>query len=163
MAPRDTNTILFNEVLALAKASGHYAKAESILDYALAETYHVRQLTSYGFDFVARVVWGRNEGVYIDCYLEGEFDQSQGTAYGANRLSVGTFKTLHTSVEAFKAMGELAGLLTYYARDYVDRNIDRYTPPQEQTAKSRDLRGLEEEEHEGQSARPKRAYTPHDR
>ncbi|MBS3949575.1 MAG: hypothetical protein KGZ53_02765 [Peptococcaceae bacterium] len=118
---RDTSATLFYEVIKLVEKSGHCAKATQILDYSLAESCNVRELTDYDFDFKATVVWGRNEGIYIDCYLEGTFDTS-----GDKRLRAGTFKTLNTSIEAFKTMGEFAGALTYYARDYVDRNLDRY-------------------------------------
>lgn len=118
---RDTNTILYNEVLKLVKENGHYDKAAQILDYSLAESYKVRELTNYEFDFIAKVNWGGSEGIYIDCYLEGDFDSSQD-----KRLHVGTLKTLDTSIEAFKIMGELSGALTYYCHIYVNSNLDRY-------------------------------------
>jgi len=118
---RDTNTILFNEVVALAKANGDFDKVSPILDCEHAETYKVKELKDCEFDFVAKVVWGSNEGIYIHCYLEGTFDNS-----GDKRLNVGTLKTLSTSLQDFQVMGELAGALTYHARQYVDKNIDRY-------------------------------------
>jgi hypothetical protein len=129
---RDTNTILFNRVIGLAQAHGDFERASQILDYHLAERHTVRELKDYEFRFVARVVWGGSEGVYIDCYLEGTFDQS-----GDKRLHVGTLKTLDASLEGFRVMGELAGALTYHARRYVDKNIDRYVPEKDKRSNER--------------------------
>ncbi len=119
---RDTSKILFNKVLNLAKENGHFKKAEQILDYYLEDNYNIRELSNYEFDFVAKVAWGGSEGIYIDCYLSGDFDNSPD-----NYLHIGTLKTLGTSVEDFKIMGELAGVLTYYCNQYVNKNIDRYS------------------------------------
>ena len=122
---RDTPGILFKRVLALVQEHGHYEEARPIIDYALEESSDQRELTDYRFDFRAVVNHGC-EGIYIDCYLHGEFDQS-----GKCSCSVGTIKTLREDVDAYRIMGALAGLLTAYAHKYVDSNIDRYTPDKE--------------------------------
>lgn len=124
---RDTNTILFNRVVGLTQANGDFERAAQILDYYHAERHTVRELKDYRFAFVAKVAWGSNEGVYVDCYLEGTFDDS-----GDKRLHLGTLKTLDASLEGFRVMGELAGALTYHARQYVNRNLDRYSSEREQ-------------------------------
>lgn len=124
---RDTNTILFDRVVGLTKVNGDFERASQILDYYLAERHTVRELKDCRFAFVAKVAWGGSEGVYIDCYLEGTFDDS-----GDKRLHLGTLKTLDASLEGFRVMGELAGALTYHARQYVNRNLDRYLSEREQ-------------------------------
>ena len=119
---RDTPGILFQNVLRLVKEHGHYAEAEPIIDYTLADR-DERKLTNYGFDFWAVVSPGGSEGIYIDCYLKGIFDQSTSTCCRA-----GTIKTLREDVDAYRIMGALAGYLTIYARKYVNENLDRFEP-----------------------------------
>lgn len=119
---RDTPDILFQNVLRLVKEHGHYAEAEPIIDYTLADR-DERKLTNYGFDFRAVVSPGTSEGIYIDCYLAGKFDQSASTC-----CRVGTIKTLQEDVDAYRIMGALAGYLTIYARKYVNENLDRFEP-----------------------------------
>ena len=119
---RDTPGILFQNALRLVKEHGHYAEAEPIVDYALADR-DERKLTNYEFDFRAVVSPGSSEGIYIDCYLEGIFDRNAST-----RCNAGTIKTLREDVDAYRIMGALAGYLTVYARKYVNENLDRFEP-----------------------------------
>ncbi len=119
---RDTPGMLFQNALRLVKEHGHYAEAEPIIDYALADR-DERKLTNYGFDFRAVVSPGSSEGIYIDCYLEGRFDQSAST-----RCHAGTIKTLREDVDAYRIMGALTGYLTVYAHKYVNENLDRFEP-----------------------------------
>lgn len=125
---RDTPGILFKRVLGLVEEHGHYEEARPIIDYALEEDTDQRALTDYRFNF--RTVLGPGcEGIYLDCFLDGEFDQS-----GKSKCRVGTIKTLREDVDAYRIMGALAGLMTVYAHKYVDSCIDRYTPDQELAA-----------------------------
>ena len=119
---RDTPGMLFQNALWLVKEHGHYAEAEPIIDYTLAD-HDERKLTNYGFDFRAVVSPGSSEGIYIDCYLEGRFDQSAST-----RCHAGTIKTLREDVDAYRIMGALTGYLTVYAHKYVNENLDRFEP-----------------------------------
>lgn len=119
---RDTNIDLFKNVIEMVKSNGHFEKAAAILDYSLPSS-RIRELTNYQFDFRALVNWGSSEGIYMDCYIEGNFDSSDD-----RKLHVGTFKTLLTSIEAFQIMGELAGALTFYEYQYVNKNLARYEP-----------------------------------
>ena len=89
------------------------------------------KLTAYEFSFDASVNYGGSEGIYIDCYLTGKFDES-----GRFVLPIGTIKTLKRDLEAAKIMGELCGVLTYYASQYVNQNLLRYTPEKELKAKN---------------------------
>lgn len=123
---RDTNTDLMNHVLELVKQSGDYEKAGEIMDYFLAENYEVKELTNYEFDFLAVAKFGGSEGIYLDCWLQGSFDENHRDKI--QTIPCGTFKTLRDDLEAMKVMGELAGSLTYHESQYVNRELDRYSP-----------------------------------
>ena len=121
---RDTVRTLFKNVLEMVKDNGHYSDAERIMDYAQVSTADERrELTDYEFDSVAYVEWGASEGIYVTWYLQGSFDSTKD-----GKLKVGTFKTLETTIEAFKTMGALAGALTFYGYRYVNANLERYEP-----------------------------------
>lgn len=50
---------------------------------------------------------------------------------GVQVLHCGTFKTLGTSLEYMRIMGELAGSLIFFAKEYIYKNIEKYTPQKE--------------------------------
>lgn len=127
---RDTNTDLMNNVFELAKKDHCYDKAEKIMDYFHAECYKTKKLTDYNFDFDVNVQFGANEGIYIDCNIRGHFDENE-PSDKTEILHCGAFKTLETSLSAMRTMGELAGSLVYFAREYVNENLDRYKPNKE--------------------------------
>ena len=133
---RDTNTVLMNKVFELVKENGCYEKAGAIMDYFLAEDYKVQELSDYEFDFLVKLNFGGSEGIYLDCYIEGCFRESNAERK-TERLSCGTFKTLDESLDAMKIMGELAGSLTYFASQYVNKELDRYTPPAQREAEEK--------------------------
>lgn len=120
---RDTNAVLMQAVVDLAKQNCCYDKAEKIMDYFLPEESNVHELTDCRFDFYAVVNFGGSEGIYIDCFISGYYDEKVNKSM---KLPCGTFKTLRDDLEAMKIMGELAGALTYWANYYVNREIDRY-------------------------------------
>lgn len=127
---RDTGGSLFSTVIRMAKANGDFARAEAILDYHLPCEHEEGikegvKLTAYEFDFVPILNYG-SEGIYIDCYLKGKFDES-----GRSSLHVGTLKTLNRDLETEKIMGELCGILHYYEDQYVNKNLRLYTPDKE--------------------------------
>ncbi len=133
---RDTGGSLFCSVVRMAKEHGDFEKVAAILDYVLPNEHEGScdkqvKLTAYEFDFVAVVNFGGSEGIYLDCYLRGKFDKS-----GRYQLNVGTIKTLRRDLEAMKLMGELGGVLTYYASLYVNEHLHRYTPLQELEAEA---------------------------
>lgn len=124
---RDTGGSLFSSVIRLAAANGDFDKAQAILDYYLPCEHEegMREkvkLTAYEFDFVPILNYG-SEGIYIDCYLKGKFDES-----GRCSLHVGTLKTLRRDLESAKIMGKLCGVLVHHANEYVNQNLHRYTP-----------------------------------
>lgn len=125
---RDTGGSLFCAVLELAKKNGDFEKAQTILDYVLpseneAHSSESVELAAYEFDFVPIVNFGGSEGIYLDCYLKGKFDES-----GRSSLHIATLKTLEEGLEAAKIMAELGGALMYHASQYVNENIHRFTP-----------------------------------
>lgn len=144
---RDTTNDLFNNVLRFVKESGHYDKASAIMDCMLPNeheeyTREVIELSNYEFDFVAELSFGGSEGIYIDCYIKGEYTEEPIMKVNCNKniaqeliketkRSIGTFKTLRSDLDAMRIMGELCGALTYFASEYIDENIERYTPTKE--------------------------------
>ena len=126
---RDRKSTLLQRILEAARADGAIAEAEAILDYILPNNmepeYPDRDsyLTDYHFDLVPHLSFGGCEGIYLSLCLEGSFDGSDKT-----KATIGTFKTLHTDLEACRLMGALGGALMYYGRKYVNEEIHRYTP-----------------------------------
>lgn len=136
---RDTGGELFCKVIELARENGDMDRVTPILDYILPNEREENrgervELTRYEFDFFATVQFGGSEGIYVDCYLKGKFDES-----GRYSLHVGTLKTLGTGLEDCKAMAELCGALMYHENRYVNGNIHRYTPERELLAEKRRL------------------------
>lgn len=124
---RDTGGSLFSSVIRMAKANGDFDRAEAILDYYLPCEHEDSvnegvKLTAYEFDFEPILNYG-SEGIYIDCHLNGKFDES-----GRSSLHIGTLKTLKRDLESEKIMGELCGILHHYENQYVNQNLHRYTP-----------------------------------
>ena len=104
-----TNAELFKELISFTKKNNYFKKVEEILEYVLPESLVEEILTIddiYDFSFNAKIDWGSSEGIYITCYLEKT----------NKRIYMGTVKTLLTSIEGFKIMGEFAGILTYCFR-----------------------------------------------
>ena len=141
---RDTTKDLFMAVLELVKKNGHYEKAEAIMDYILPNQKedNIREdieLTNYRFNFNAAVQFGGSEGIYIDCFLDGEYTETELKQYNVgkgiveteHKRHIGTFKTLKKDINSMKIMGELCGVLIFYADRYVNKNLDRYTPAKE--------------------------------
>ena len=127
---RDTNEDLMNNVFELVKKCHCYDKAEKIMEYFLPESYKTIELSDCEFDFDANVQFGANEGIYIDCSIRGHFNENE-PSDKIQILHCGTFKTLGTSLEDMCIMGELAGSLVYFAREYVNNNLAKYTPAKE--------------------------------
>jgi hypothetical protein len=113
-----TNNKYMTAVLERVKKMPEYKRAEAIIDYILPVNHYVKEITKYAFNFCATPNFGTTEGIYIHCYLQGEFDNTEKTY-----IEMGTIKTLHTSLEAMMIMGEFAGLLTFEAIKYINEQI----------------------------------------
>ena len=126
---RGRRSTLLQRILEAARADGVIAEAEAILDYILPNDNEPAlpdkdsYLTDYRFDLIPRLSFGGCEGIYLSLCLEGSFDGSD-----KQKATIGTFKTLRTDLEACRLMGALGGALMYYGREYVNREIHRYTP-----------------------------------
>ncbi|MDR3186308.1 MAG: hypothetical protein LBU04_05830 [Christensenellaceae bacterium] len=130
---RDTLFDLFNHTLRLVKENGRYDDFEKIIEYVLPnenELVNTKkvEITNYEFDIKCIPNFGGSEGIYLDCYLDGCFDEDT-KEYKKHEFA--TFKTLKTDIDAMTIMGALGGAITYYAAEYVNRNIHKYTPKAE--------------------------------
>lgn len=76
------------------------------------------------FDVYSTVVYGASEGIYADIYLNGRFTDN--VAFHKGNLHIATLKTLSTSKDAYLAMHQYAALVCYYARSYVNSNLNRF-------------------------------------
>ena len=114
-----TTKRVMEAVFSRVKKMPEYKRAEPIIDYMLAG-YEGAEITKYEFNFVAATNPNCSEGIYIDCWLEGAFDN-----YSRRFIRMGTVKTLERSQEAMMIMGELTGLLTWVAGKYIDEQICR--------------------------------------
>lgn len=123
---RITGGELFSRVVRQARESGDMACYDPIIDYILPDEYQDVPITKYEFDFVPEISFGGSEGIYIDCYLSGEFADHK-----TKPLKVGTIKTLNTDLEACKRMGELCGVLMYHEGKYVGSHLELFTPFEE--------------------------------
>ncbi len=120
---RESRESLMKGIHQMAVDSGHYAKAEAILDYFLPDSHSSPEtVTRDDFTFVTKVGFGGSEGIYLDCYAEGRIQED-----GAKGVwHLGTYKTLDTSLDAMQTLGELGGTLTYFASKYLWEHSDRF-------------------------------------
>jgi hypothetical protein len=123
---RYTNKELMELIVEKVGKTDDYKKAEAILDYFLPEKFSVVRLTNYEFDFHALADFGGSEGIYLDCWLAGSFDDTDET-----RCKMGTFKTLRDDLEGMKIMAELGGILNYHLSRFVNQNINSFSPEKE--------------------------------
>lgn len=125
---------MFCAVVARAREFGDVKAADEILDYVLPHrgeslSADDTPIKDYEFDFLTSLSSGGSEGIYLSCFLDGNFGS------GNKKLSVGTFKTLKEDAAAYKVMGELGGALTYHAQKYINEHLDRYTSDTELKAR----------------------------
>lgn len=126
---RDTSHILMENVLSLVKESGNYKKAEQIIEYYNSSPAKAVALSNYEFDFISEIRFGSNEGIYLDCWLEGTLSDTQISK--SERILCGVFKSLNTDLESVQTLAELGGSLTYYAKKYVNKELKRFYPASE--------------------------------
>jgi hypothetical protein len=119
------------KVLEIVEAMPEFEKGKKILDYCLAESFDVCELTNYEFNFIAAPNFGASEGIYLDCWLEGSFCENP----NKKTIGMGTLKTLGTTLKDMQIMGELGGILTWAVNDYVNKNIDQFSPEGEKRRK----------------------------
>ena len=123
---RFTGGELFEKVVALAKENGDLKRFEEIADYILPESRSDQKIEDYRFDLCTVPSFGGSEGIYLDCFLRGDFGK-----HDKNTLSLGTMKTLATDLDACKVVGEDCGVLLYYESLFDNENLYRFTPKDE--------------------------------
>lgn len=124
-AMRLTGGKLFRKVVESAKESGDWERFGEIEDYTLPEEDDEALIADYQFDLCAVPSFGGSEGIYMDCFIRGDFGSPK------NTLSLGTMKTLENSLDACKVMGELCGVLLYHESRYANQNLHLFMPEKE--------------------------------
>lgn len=136
---RERNTIekhVWN-IVAEARDSGELNALDTILDYLLPGCNHQETpqgektiLSCYEFDDCFCIPQGSEEGIYLHWVLRGRFRQEQKRNTDVH-VDIASIKTLQTDLAAYKIMGEAAGVLEYFSRQYVGNNLKLYTPDEE--------------------------------
>lgn len=144
---RETSSEVFENALRLARANGEFKEIDAILDYTLADTYRERILTMYEFDTLFTPNYGCSEGIYIDACICGCFDERN--PQQCESLPIGTLKTLRTDLEAMKLMGQACGVLTHFARQYVNDHLERFTPKEQLLAEAARQQEAERQQQNG--------------
>ena len=136
---RERNTIekhVWN-IVAEARDSGELNALDTILDYLLPGCDHQETpqgektvLSCYEFDDCFCIPQGSEEGIYLHWVLRGRFRQEQKRNTDVH-VDIASIKTLQTDLAAYKIMGEAAGVLEYFSRQYVGNNLKLYTPDEE--------------------------------
>ena len=116
-------------VIVKAKADPRWAAAEksAVLDYMtdsflrFADMGKTR-IKNCEFDVLSNTAFGTSEGIYTDISLCGRpfSDEKSENAH------VYTLKTLETNQDAYLAMNELGGLISWYAMEEISKNLDRF-------------------------------------
>lgn len=129
MKPKhETSQSLFAAIMKMARESGHFKEIDEILDYDSASWYDYenrRPITSEEFDTVFSVDYGGSEGIYIDARITGF---PFGREAGEVRFGFGTLKTLNRDLQSMMLMGKACGILQHFSHEYVNTNIDRFSP-----------------------------------
>lgn len=90
-----------------------------ILDYSLA-TSSPLPVKTIEWDTIGIVNFGGCEGIYLDIYLEGD------TGNDADRILLGTYKTLYRDKESFRVMGNLNTEFVFALREFVNSHPDDF-------------------------------------
>lgn len=118
-----TAETLFDEAFRRAKEAGDLIEILPILESYGTLSKDI-PLTDYHFDMICAVCAGTNEGTRINISLQGNWSHEQqqfSTKYFAY------LKTLNCDPDAFAILGRVAGMLTYYAGQYVGENLNRFS------------------------------------
>lgn len=112
-----------NMIIEQLEVTPEFKKFKPMIDYMLSDdngNASVSGITKYEFNFMATIDWPNSEGIYISCWLYGDFDNS-----GRKKIGMGTIKTLEDSKEALLLMGELTGLVIWVAGEVLQEQMDR--------------------------------------
>lgn len=123
---RLTGGELFERIIDLAKENGDLERFHGIEDYTLPSDRSDQKIEDYRFDLCTVPSSGGSEGIYLDCFIRGDFG-----ACDKQTLPLGTMKTLATDLDACKIVGEVCGVLLYYESQFVNENLYRFIPKDE--------------------------------
>ena len=119
----------FAAVITKAKADPRWAAAEksAVLDYMSDSFWHFANrgktlIKNCEFDVLSNTAFGTSEGIYTDISLFGRpfSDEKSENAH------VYTLKTLETNQDAYLAMCELGGLISWYGMREMSENMRRF-------------------------------------
>lgn len=115
-----TTADLFNKICKILEKK---SLMPEILEYALDEKYHNYEIKNYEFDFDLTLEYGGNEGIYLNCAINGNI----GIGQECKRYSLGTFKTLREDREAMYIMAKLYADFVVEGSQFVNDNLDNFT------------------------------------
>lgn len=114
---KETYASLMKNIMGAVKPD--MAPYEKMLEYVNV-TADNNVIGTLDFRLMPYISYGGNEGIYIHVHVV-EYGRD-----GAVEHQIGTIKTLYTGKAASKAMGELAGLIIYHGKRYIDRNLHKF-------------------------------------
>lgn len=119
-----TGASLFDAIVSILKEKSIVGGEDDILDYHRADrAAQSVSLLCEEFDVVCKTMFGSNEGVYTNVYLEGRFCVGNTST---ETIHIGTFKTLQHSKDAVYAMYKLAADFYMEAVTFIDSHIDDF-------------------------------------
>jgi len=96
------------------------------------------EISSYDFDLCTNLRFGSNEGIYLEITMQGKWNENQNKESSTGKSpayptikSIGLYKTLSDDIEAMKNMGALGGAIIYHGYEYINQNLDIFTPKKE--------------------------------
>lgn len=111
-----TTADLFDKICDILKEKGLHP---DILDYALAAS-TPKPITNYEYSLRNNLDYGGSEGIYLDLWIETD------TAFGRQRVELGTFKTLEANRDAMHIMANLLADFIVEESAYVNAHLDDF-------------------------------------
>jgi hypothetical protein len=121
---------LMDETMKLVKDDPEYPKAlaRCPLDYqSVSSSVKDERITLCEFNVLGFTEYGGSEGIYGTICFSGDWSPGcRIKSFGSIGLTAYTLKTLSDDKDAFRAMGTLVNLISYYAHELMNRNLDRF-------------------------------------
>lgn len=121
---------LMDETMKLVKDDPEYPKAlvRCPLDYqSVSSSVKDERITLCEFNVLGFTEYGGSEGIYGTICFSGDWSPGcRIKSFGSIGLTAYTLKTLSDDKDAFRAMGMLVNLISYYAHELMNRNLDRF-------------------------------------
>ena len=120
---------LLEAAIKLARNDPQFAEAEKTcpLDYEkLRDAVKYDKLYYCSFDVIGNVVYGTNEGIYGDIFLDGNWSKGSKENPWRNRICAYSLKTLERSKDAYMGMNTIVALISFYANEFIGTHMDRF-------------------------------------